>query len=92
MDWSAVTLTLKLAFLTTGILLVLGIPLAYWLANTRWRGKFLIEAVVALPVILPPTVLGFYLLVAMGPKSVVGQSYESLTGNTIPFSFLVQFK
>ena len=59
---SAVWVTLRLAVATTAILLLLGLPLAYWLTTTRWRGKFLVEAVVALPIILPPTVLGFYLL------------------------------
>ncbi len=87
MDWTALWLTLRLALCTTAILAALGIPLAWWLANTRWRGRFLIEAVVALPLVLPPTVLGFYLLLAMGPKSPIGQSYESITGQLLPFSF-----
>jgi len=72
---------------TTAILLVLGLPAAWWLTTTRWRGKFLIEAVVALPLVLPPTVLGFYLLVAMGPRSPLGRLFEGVTGSRLPFSF-----
>jgi molybdate transport system permease protein len=87
MDWTAIWLTLRLSALTTVILFVLGLPLAYWLAISKWRGKFLIEAVVALPLVLPPTVLGFYLLMAMGPYSPLGQLYEWLTGLLLPFSF-----
>ena len=80
-------LTLRLALCTTGILLVLGLPIAHWLANSRCRLKFLVESVVAMPLILPPTVLGFYLLVAMGPHSPVGRFWEGLTGGTLPFTF-----
>lgn len=87
MDWTAIWLTLRLAACTTAILLILGLPLAYWLASTRFRGKFLIEAAVALPIILPPTVVGFYILWATGPRSPVGQAYESVTGGMLPFSF-----
>lgn len=87
MDWTAIRLTLLLATATTGILLVLGLPLAYWLAVSRWRGKFLVESVVALPLVLPPTVLGFYILVATGPNSPVGQAYEGVAGSILPFSF-----
>jgi molybdate transport system permease protein len=86
-DWTAIWLTLRLAALTTAILVALGLPLAYWLATSTWRGKFLIEAVVALPLVLPPTVLGFYILVAIGPHSPLGQLYETLTGRLLPFSF-----
>jgi len=86
-DWTAVWLTLRLAALTTAILVALGLPLAYWLATSAWRGKFLVEAVVALPLVLPPTVLGFYILVAIGPHSPLGQLYETLTGRLLPFSF-----
>ena len=68
MDWQAIWLSLKLAGCTTLILCLLGLPLAYWLAASRWRWKFLVEAVVALPLVLPPTVLGYYLLIAMGPQ------------------------
>jgi molybdate transport system permease protein len=88
MDWTAIWLTLRLAACTTVILFVFGLPLAYWLATTRFQGRFLIEALIALPIILPPTVVGFYLLYAMGPQSPVGRIYESATGSTLPFSFL----
>lgn len=87
MDWNAVWLTLRLATCTTLILFFLGLPLAYWLATTRFRGRFLIEAVVALPIILPPTVIGFYILWATGPRSPIGKAYESITGSLLPFSF-----
>ncbi len=87
MDWQAVQLTLQLAAATTTILALFGLPLAYWLAMSRARGRFLVEAVVALPLVLPPTVLGFYLLTAMGPHSPGGRFYQSLTGSLLPFSF-----
>lgn len=87
MDLTALWLTLRLALATTAILALVGIPIAWWLATTRWRGRFIAEAVLALPLVLPPTVLGFYLLVAMGPRSPLGRGYESLTGGTLPFSF-----
>jgi len=86
-DSAALWLTLRLSLATTAILTIAGIPLAWWLANSRWRGRFLIEAVVALPLVLPPTVLGFYLLVALGPNSPVGRGYAALTGSMIPFTF-----
>jgi molybdate transport system permease protein len=86
-DWEAVWLTMRLASATTLILLVVGLPLGYWLAMTRWRGRFLVEAVVALPLVLPPTVLGFYLLVALGPHGALGSLPESILGGRIPFSF-----
>jgi molybdate transport system permease protein len=87
MDWEAIWLSVRLASLTTLILLVIGLPFAYWVANTRWRFKFLVEAVVSLPMILPPTVLGFYLLIALGAQSPVGRAYEAITGGALPFSF-----
>ena len=87
MDWQAVRLSFTLAAATTVLLVLIGLPLAYWLAFTRWRWKFLVEAVVALPLVLPPTVLGFYVLVALGPRSPLGRWYEGLTGGTLPFSF-----
>ncbi len=87
MDWTAIGLTLRLAACTTAILLILGLPLAYWLASTRFRGKFLVEAAVALPIILPPSVVGFYILWATGPRSPIGRAYESVTGGMLPFSF-----
>jgi molybdate transport system permease protein len=87
MDWPAIALSARLSLCTALILLVLGLPLAYWLATTRWRGRIFLEAVVALPLVLPPTVLGFYILLATGPKSSFGQGYEALTGKLLPFSF-----
>ena len=87
MDWTAVGLTLKLASCTTVILFVVGVPLAYWLSVTRWRGRFLVESIVALPLVLPPTVLGFYILMTLGPNSLPGQAFESIFGRTLPFSF-----
>src|SRR5260370_4076302 len=86
MDWEAIWLSVQLASLTTLILFVIGLPFAYWLANTRWRFKFMVEAVVSLPMILPPTVLGFYLLIAMGAQSPFGRAYEAITGAALPFS------
>ena len=87
MDVTALILSVELAALTTVILLVLGLPLAWWLVVSRWRAKFLVEAVVALPLILPPTVLGFYLLVGLGPHSPAGQLFEAVAGHPFPFSF-----
>ncbi len=87
MDWQAISLSLKLAFSTTAILLVLGVPLAWWLATSTRRWKFLVESVVALPLVLPPTVLGFYLLLALSPRSPAGALYLRITGGTLPFSF-----
>jgi molybdate transport system permease protein len=86
-DLQAIRLSLELASATTLILLGLGLPIAYWLAFSRWRFKFLVEAVVALPLVLPPTVLGFYVLLAIGPRSPLGQLYEALSGSRLPFSF-----
>jgi molybdate transport system permease protein len=87
MDWQAIGLSLRLSACTTLLLVVLGLPLAYWLANTRWSGRFLVEALVALPIVLPPTVLGFYVLMAIGPLSPLGQLYESIFGHRLPFTF-----
>jgi len=87
MDWQALRLSLKLASATTAVLLLLGLPLAYWLAFARFRLKFLVESVVALPLVLPPTVLGFYVLVAIGPRGPLGSAYEALTGSRLPFTF-----
>ncbi len=87
MDWTALWVTLKLAACTTLVLFVMGLPLAYWLAASAFRGKFLVESAIALPLMLPPTVLGFYILTATGPDSVLGGGYESLTGSRIPFTF-----
>ena len=80
-------LSLKLSSVTTLLLLVLGVPFAYWLVFTRFRLKFLVESVVALPLVLPPTVLGFYLLIAIGGNSFIGQWYESVFNKPLAFSF-----
>jgi len=87
MNWIAIGLTIKLATLTALALLVIGLPLAYWVSFSRWRWKFLVESVVALPLVLPPTVLGFYILVAIGPQSPVGRLYTDLVGHPLPFTF-----
>lgn len=84
---SVLWLTAKLAALVTVLLIVIATPLAWWLANTRARAKSVIEAVVALPIVLPPSVLGFYLLVAMGPHGPVGKFTQSLGLGTLPFTF-----
>jgi molybdate transport system permease protein len=86
-DWSAIRLTLELATLSTAILMLIGTPVAWWLARTRswWKGP--VAAVVALPLVLPPTVLGFYLLVTLGPNGPVGQLTESLGLGVLPFTF-----
>lgn len=87
MNWTAIWVTVKLASLTAMTLLAIGLPIAYWLSFSRWRWKFLIESVVALPLVLPPTVLGFYILVAIGPHSPLGQLYSNLVGSPLPFTF-----
>jgi len=87
MDWQAFWLTIRLAVLVAAALLILGLPIAYWLAYSRRRWKFLAEAVVALPIVLPPTVLGFYVLVALGSRSPLGRWWQSLTGHTLAFTF-----
>ena len=86
-DWQTLWLTVELAFAVSAILLVLGLPIAYWIAFSPCRWKFLIEALVALPIVLPPTVLGFYVLVALGPRSPLGRWWISLTGHTLAFTF-----
>jgi molybdate transport system permease protein len=87
MNWQAFWLTIRLAVLVAAVLAVLGLPVAYWIAYSRWRGKFLAEALVALPIVLPPTVLGFYVLVALGSRSPFGRWWQSLTGHTLAFTF-----
>jgi len=87
MDWQAFWLTIRLAVLVAAVLVVLGLPIAYWIAYSRWRWKFLAEAVVALPIVLPPTVLGFYLLAALGSRSPLGRWWEAVTGHTLAFTF-----
>ncbi|MFL6699221.1 MAG: molybdate ABC transporter permease subunit [Vitreoscilla sp.] len=86
-DLQAVAVTLKLAFVVTVLLLALGMPLAWWLAHTRSRWKAPLAAFVALPLVLPPTVLGFYLLLLMGPHGVVGELTQALGLGLLPFSF-----
>lgn len=86
-DITALIVTLKLAGISTLILLLLGTPLAWWLAHTRWRYKFMLEAVIALPLVLPPTVLGFYLLVALGPHGPIGGLMTALGGQSLAFTF-----
>jgi molybdate transport system permease protein len=87
MDWAAIVLSAQLALATLLVLLPLAIGVARWLAVTAVRGKAWIEGLLALPLVLPPTVLGFYLLVAMGGQSTVGQWFETLAGQTLAFSF-----
>jgi molybdate transport system permease protein len=87
MDWQAFGLTVRLALLVAAILIIIGLPIAYWITYSRWRWKFLVEAVVALPIVLPPTVLGFYLLIALGPRSPLGRWWQALTGHTLAFTF-----
>ena len=86
-DWTALTLTFELALISTIILLVIGTPIAWWLSQTKVRFKFLIETMVALPIVLPPTVLGFYLLIFLGPQGSVGKLVSYLGGPSLIFSF-----
>src|SRR5271165_6828892 len=86
-NWQAFRLTIELAVLVSAILFLIGLPLGYWIAFSHRRWKFLVEAVVALPIVLPPTVLGFYLLVALGSRSPLGRWWQSLTGHTLAFTF-----
>lgn len=87
MDWQAFWLTIRLAAIVTALLFVVGLPLAYWIAFSRWRWKFLVEAVIALPIVLPPTVLGFYVLIALGDRSPLGRWWQTMTGHTLAFTF-----
>jgi molybdate transport system permease protein len=86
-EWSAVRLTAQLAALSTVLLLLVGTPIAWWLARSRSRLKPLLAALVAMPLVLPPTVLGFYLLLLMGPQGVVGQATQALGLGRLPFTF-----
>jgi len=86
-DITALFITLKLAGVSTLILLLLGTPLAWWLSQTRWKLKTILEAIIALPLVLPPTVLGFYLLITLGPNGPVGRMLESFGGASIAFTF-----
>jgi molybdate transport system permease protein len=87
MNGEALALSLRLAFIVSLLLLVVALPLAYWLAFTAWRGKFLLESVVALPLVLPPTVLGFYALIALGPRGVLGKLWQGAFGHSLAFTF-----
>ncbi|HKN35900.1 MAG TPA: molybdate ABC transporter permease subunit [Terriglobales bacterium] len=87
MDWQAFWLTIRLAVVVAAVLVVIGLPIAYWITYSRWRWKFLAEAAVALPIVIPPTVLGFYVLLALGARSPVGRWWEALTGHTLAFTF-----
>ena len=85
--WDAIGLTLKLAFVSSLVLLVIGVPLANWLNNSRMRGIIFVETLVSLPIVLPPTVIGFYLLVLMAPQQPIGAAWVSVFGQPLPFSF-----
>lgn len=87
MNWEAFFLSLELAFITSVALLIIGLPLSYWITISTWRWKFFIEAFVALPIVLPPTVLGFYLLVAMGSQSFLGSFTQAVFGSPLIFTF-----
>jgi molybdate transport system permease protein len=87
MNIEALLLSIRLALCVSSILFVVGVPLAYWLAYSRWRWKFLLEAVVALPLVLPPTVLGFYMLLAMGPRGPLGKLWHAAFGHGLAFTF-----
>jgi molybdate transport system permease protein len=87
MDWQAFWLTLRLATVVSALLMVIGLPIAYWISFSRWRWKFLVESVVALPIVLPPTVLGFYVLLALGSRSPIGRWWASFSGHTLAFTF-----
>ncbi len=86
-DLTALVITLKLAGIVTLVLLLLGTPLAWWLSRSQWRFKFILEAMIALPLVLPPTVLGFYLLIALGPHGPVGGLMQSLDLQPLAFTF-----
>src|SRR5690625_6205763 len=86
-DLTALWITFRLAAVSTLILLLLGTPLAWWLARTSWRWKGVLDALVAMPLVLPPTVLGFYLLLSLGPSGFVGGTLEALGGSHLAFTF-----
>ena len=87
MDWTALWLSVRLATATTLVLVAIGLPIAYWIVYSPRRWKFLVESVVALPLVLPPTVLGFYVLIAIGPLSPIGRAYARVAGHGLPFTF-----
>jgi molybdate transport system permease protein len=86
-NFNAIFLSLRLAATVAIILSLIALPLAYWLAFTRWRGKFLLESVVALPLVLPPTVLGFYALILLGPRGAIGKLAQNIFGHPLAFTF-----
>jgi molybdate transport system permease protein len=86
-EWQAIWLTIRLCFFTTVILLIIATPLAWWLSSGRSRWRVAVQAIVALPLVLPPTVLGFYLLMALGPRGFIGGSLESVGLTHLAFSF-----
>jgi molybdate transport system permease protein len=86
-EWQAIDVTLRLCLYTTMILLVLATPLSWWLANGRSQARVVVQAIVALPLVLPPTVLGFYLLITLGPRGVVGATLQDLGFQHLAFSF-----
>ncbi len=87
MNWEALLLTWKLAGGSSVLLALIGLPLAHWLARTRWRGRIFLESLLALPLVLPPTVLGFYLLVWLGPNGTAGRWLDQIAGIRLPFTF-----
>ena len=87
MDFGPLWLSAQLALVTTAILIILGAPLAWWLSQTRSRWQPAVQAIVAMPIVLPPTVLGFYLLIVLGPNGAIGSWWVKLTGDTLTFSF-----
>ena len=87
MNPGPILLSLRLAAIVSAVLLVISLPVAYWIAFTKWRGKFLFESIVALPLVLPPTVIGFYALIAMGPRGPLGKIWQALFGRSLGFTF-----
>ena len=87
MDWTAIALSVRLAAIVSAVLLVIGVPIAYWLTFSSSRWRFVVESIVALPLVLPPTVLGFYVLLALGSRSPIGRAWEAWTGHGLAFTF-----
>ena len=87
MDWTAIALSVRLAAIVSVVLLVIGVPIAYWLTFSTSRWRFVFESIVALPLVLPPTVLGFYVLLALGSRSPIGRAWEAWTGHGLAFTF-----
>jgi molybdate transport system permease protein len=87
MDWTAIALSVRLATIVSAVLLVIGLPIAYWLTFSSSRWRFVLESIVALPLVLPPTVLGFYVLLALGSRSPIGRAWQAWTGHGLAFTF-----